>query len=206
MAGHVAGAGGNLMTTLGLIRHFPTDWNREARLQGRTDRPLDAAARAALTRLALPPDWRGASILASPLSRARATAEALAAGAPVALDARLVEQSWGLWEGQCAADLIARGEAGFVPTHRLPEDQRPPGGESAREVWTRLAPLLVELGASRRRVLVVGHKAVMRLMLRRADPAVTDPEIKRSRIYPVHCGPDGRLSEPAPPVRLVEAA
>ncbi|MEM9145049.1 MAG: histidine phosphatase family protein [Pseudomonadota bacterium] len=191
------------MTELGLLRHFPTDWNREARLQGHTDRPLDPSARAELVRLALPPPWDGARILASPLSRACDTANALADGRPVATDARLVEQSWGAWEGAEATALLADPSTGFVPTHTLPETQRAPGGESGAEVWARLAPLLVELGQLGGRILIVGHKAVMRLMLRRADPSVSDPEIKRARLYPLLCAADGRLSAPGPAVRLI---
>ncbi|MEM9736902.1 MAG: histidine phosphatase family protein, partial [Pseudomonadota bacterium] len=33
------------MTRVALLRHYPTDWNGEARLQGQTDRPLTEAAR-----------------------------------------------------------------------------------------------------------------------------------------------------------------
>lgn len=192
------------MTELGLLRHYPTDWNREARLQGHTDRPLSDEARGRLRGLRLPAPWDRARIVASTLGRAVETASLLAGAHAVETDPRLVEQSWGRWEGQRAADLIARGEPGFVPTHLLPPDRRPPGGESAEDVWHRLHPLLSELGQTGGRVLLVGHKAVMRLMLRRADPANPEPEIKRGRIYPIQCGPGGDLSEPGPPVRLVE--
>jgi len=190
------------VTEIGLLRHFPTDWNREARLQGRTDRPIDTEAAEALAGLALPAPWDEADILASPLSRAFVTATTLADTRPVATDARLVEQSWGRWEGARAADLMATPSSGFVPTHRLPETMCPPGGESALDVWDRVHPMLMELGQAGGRVLVVGHKAVMRLLLRRADPTTPDPEIKRARIYPLQCDPSGRLSNPAAPVRL----
>jgi hypothetical protein len=45
------------MTRIALLRHFPTDWNAEGRLQGRTDIPLSAASREGLSALALPPPW-----------------------------------------------------------------------------------------------------------------------------------------------------
>ncbi|MEM1346062.1 MAG: histidine phosphatase family protein, partial [Pseudomonadota bacterium] len=52
------------MACLALLRHFPTDWNAEARLQGRTDRPLSAEGRALLQTLALPEPWDRAALIA----------------------------------------------------------------------------------------------------------------------------------------------
>jgi probable phosphoglycerate mutase len=42
------------MSLVALIRHGPTDWNAERRLQGRSDRPLSAAGRASVCRWRLP--------------------------------------------------------------------------------------------------------------------------------------------------------
>jgi len=190
------------VTRIALIRHFPTDWNREARLQGRADRPLTPEGRARLAGLRLPAPWRGMPILASPLSRARETAEALAEGRAVRLDPALVEQDWGAWEGRRAADLMAEPGSGFVPTHRLGWTERPPGGETQAELWDRVRPVLAGLAGP---AVLVLHKGVMRVLLGLAG-APRDAEgmieIKRARLYPVALGPDGTPCAPGPAVRL----
>ena len=78
------------MTLLALIRHAPTTWNAEGRLQGRRDTPLSEEGAAMLAEWAPPVafsafDWR-----VSPLSRTRRTARALA-GRDVPTDDRLIE-------------------------------------------------------------------------------------------------------------------
>ena len=78
------------MTRIALLRHFPTAWNEDRRIQGRTDIPLTEGARQLLTGLRIPAAWQGADIVASPLSRAEETAQLLANGRPVRLDDRLV--------------------------------------------------------------------------------------------------------------------
>ncbi len=91
-----------------LVRHGETEWNREGRYQGRTDIPLSAVGveqvRALGRRLAQVPI---AIAAASPLSRARATAEAVVAGRDLTLeiDDGLAEISHGAWEGKLASDV-----------------------------------------------------------------------------------------------------
>lgn len=71
------------MTALILIRHGETDWNRDRRIQGATDIPLNDAGRAqaheAATTLRERLDLAGVTIASSDLSRARETAEIIAA-------------------------------------------------------------------------------------------------------------------------------
>ncbi|MGF1446874.1 MAG: histidine phosphatase family protein [Pikeienuella sp.] len=192
---------------IALLRHFPTDWNLERRLQGRADRPLTDDARARLRGLRLPAPWDRALIVASPLSRARETAQILAQGRPVRLDARLVEQDWGAWEGRLSADLLADPGSGFIPTHLMPLEFRPPGGESAQDMLDRLRPAFVEIAQQARPTLVVGHKALMRSVLAEAIGPAALPEggveIKRGRLYPIQLAPDGRVSRPGAPMRLM---
>ena len=70
------------MTPIALIRHGPTGWNAERRLQGRADRPLSDEGRARVAGWRVPDAYLGFEWVASPLSRARETAEIL--GLPVA--------------------------------------------------------------------------------------------------------------------------
>lgn len=95
------------MTALTLIRHGETDWNRDRRIQGSTDIPLNdtgrAQARAAAEALRgrLVPGLR-VTIAASDLSRARETAEIIAAELEFAVPRiypGLRERSYGEAEG-----------------------------------------------------------------------------------------------------------
>jgi probable phosphoglycerate mutase len=89
-------------TTLLFARHGETDWNASGRLQGHTDRPLNAYGRRQAAELAerLREDPVDA-VHASDLARARETAEIVGAalGLPVVLDPDLRERNWGTWEG-----------------------------------------------------------------------------------------------------------
>jgi broad specificity phosphatase PhoE len=140
-----------------VIRHAPTDWNRAGLIQGRTDRPLDEKGRATARAWRLPPEWRGAACLASPLKRAMETAEFL--GLDPQPDARLIETDWGAWEGRRLADV--RGELGdeMARNEARGLDFCPPGGESPRHIQERLLPLLRELTD---RTVLVTHKGVLR--------------------------------------------
>ena len=82
------------MIRFALLRHGRTDWNAEGRLQGQIDRPLQRGEPARLAALALPPEWREATLVSSTLSRAVDTARLVADRAPQT-DARLVEMAFG---------------------------------------------------------------------------------------------------------------
>src|SRR5262245_20482819 len=99
------------MTDFLLARHGETDWNREHRVQGHTDVPLNAAglgqARVLAERLA---DVSLEAIYASDLERARATAEAVARsqGLEVQVDPDLREKHFGSWEGLTDVEIAQR--------------------------------------------------------------------------------------------------
>jgi broad specificity phosphatase PhoE len=119
----------------------------------------------------------------------------------VTTDPRLAELGFGAWEGRRTAELAADPEAGFRPSSEWGPEDRAPGGESLAEAWARLSPALAELAADPAPAVVVAHKSVMRLMLRRAGLA--EPEIKRGRLYPLTLDANGDPSDPGPPLRLV---
>ena len=188
------------MTRIVLMRHYPTAWNAEARLQGQTDIPLTDTARQTLQGLRMPQPWRQARLIASPLSRAAETAALLADGRQVATDPRLIELSWGAWEGCRAEDLLADPASGFRPTHEWGPDTMAPDGESAREAWDRVRPALADVAQDPDDAVLVLHKALMRLILTRAG--VTEPQIKRGRLYPLTLGRTGLPSGAGTPLRL----
>lgn len=152
------------MTRLVVLRHAPTAWNRDKRLQGRTDVALDEEGIAVAARWRLDPDWAAYRILASPLQRARRTAQILFPDAEIGVDSRLVEMDFGTWEGKRLSDL--RGEAGGDAAQResLGLDFKAPNGESPREVQARVLPLLKRLAELGRPTVLVTHKAVGRAL------------------------------------------
>ena len=138
------------MTTLLLARHGETDWNRELRIQGSSDLELNELGRRQAQQLAQElTDVDLDAIYASDLSRAQATAAAVAAthGLDVQLDARLRERSFGSWEGLTREDIA----------------DLPPGsrhdGESDEEVRERMLAAVREIAAAHpgEQVLIVSH-------------------------------------------------
>jgi broad specificity phosphatase PhoE len=150
------------MTRIVVLRHAPTAWNRDKRLQGRTDVALDEEGVAIAARWKIDPDWANYRILSSPLGRARMTAAILFPDAEIGVDSRLIEMDFGTWEGQRLADL--RGQVGgdAAERERLGLDFRAPDGESPREVQARVLPLLARLAELRRPTVLVCHQAVGR--------------------------------------------
>jgi broad specificity phosphatase PhoE len=96
------------VTTLLLVRHGETDWNRDGRWQGHSDTPLNAAGREQARRVAA--ELRDVdAVYSSDLARARETAEILAEqlGLEVHLEPRLRERGFGAWEGKTSAEIEA---------------------------------------------------------------------------------------------------
>jgi broad specificity phosphatase PhoE len=146
-----------------LIRHGRTAWNEQGRMQGRADLPLSPAGRAEASRWRVPEAWAEARWLSSPLRRAAETAALLTEG-PVAIEPRLIEMDWGAWEGFRLAELRKSAPKAMAANEARGLDFRPPGGETPREVRTRLESLLADLAAADDPgdVICVTHKGVIR--------------------------------------------
>ncbi len=65
------------MISLALIRHGPTVWNEQKRLQGQTDIPLSPDGRKRVEGRRVPDEFSDFNWFASPLSRAQQNAELL---------------------------------------------------------------------------------------------------------------------------------
>lgn len=149
-----------------LVRHGETDWNRERRVQGSTDIPLNATGRAQAKitgELLARRQWD--AIFASPLSRAMETAEIIAAEvglpSPIAVGA-VVERSYGDAEGRTDAELDAL----------YSNDEEVPGRETREAVAERVIPALVEIAEANqgRSVIVVVHGGVIASVLAAVAP------------------------------------
>ena len=147
------------MTHLILIRHGPTEWNTERRLQGRNDIPLSEKGRGEVAKWELAPETKGAIWYSSPMIRATETARILGASDPV-LEPRLQEMSWGEWEGRFIDEI--RAETGGPDLNGGQGlDFCPPGGESRQQVVARLKPFLTKVGKSGKTSVAVTHKGII---------------------------------------------
>ena len=144
---------------IAFLRHGPTEWNRHGRIQGHTDIPLSEEGLKKMQ--SLRPPFQAARVFVSPLLRARQTAEAMGFENPV-LDARLMEQNWGQWEGLSRAEILARdGDEAFLRAG-LAAAFRPPGGESTEELLTRVADFLRDAALDESDAVAIAHLGVLR--------------------------------------------
>ena len=180
---------------LWLVRHGETEWTRAGRHTGRSDLPLTAPGEAGAATLA--PRLhrvRFALVLASPLARARRTAELAGFGGQLELDADLVELDYGAYEGRTTAEIHAER-----PGWDLWRDGCP-GGETVADAARRAERVLARARAADGPVLLVGHGHLSRVLAARA--LGHDPELGRhlafdpaalSRIGAEHDAPAVRL-------------
>jgi len=138
--------------TLYYIRHGETDWNVEGRLQGHQDIPLNARGRAQgahcgeILRDLFAREGRDQGTLdyvASPLKRACATMELARDGLGLdgvgyRRDPRLVEISFGDWEGFTISQLRSRDPERAAAREHDKWHFVPPGGESYQAVAARM--------------------------------------------------------------------
>ena len=155
------------MTLLLTIRHAPTDWNAEKRLQGHTDIPLAESSHAWLRDWQLPGEYKEFHWISSPLTRCLQTAETLR-GQAVATEHRLIEMSFGDWEGAVLPDLRRELGAEMQENEDRGLDFLPPNGESPRMVQERIAPWLQEQAQARQPVIAVTHFGVIRALMAKA--------------------------------------
>jgi len=91
------------VTHIILVRHGQTAWNRVERFRGRADIELNDSglAQAEATARRIAAEWHPEAIYASPLSRARTTAQAIArrVALEVVVDAGLLDIDYGQWQG-----------------------------------------------------------------------------------------------------------
>jgi alpha-ribazole phosphatase/probable phosphoglycerate mutase len=153
------------VTTIFLARHGESDWNVEKRFQGHRDRPLTERGREQAHALA---DLVGAekigAVYTSPLSRARETAEIVAArvGLKVVALPELREVDTGSWSGLSRADVEARFPEGFA--HWRSGGSAWENGESYDEMAERVIGALRKIAEDHPdgRVLVVSHGGPIR--------------------------------------------
>jgi probable phosphoglycerate mutase len=166
-------------------RHGETDWNRERRLQGQHDIPLNALGRVQASRCGellrglLERDGRHVAeydYVSSPLGRARETMELLRAAMGLdpgayRTDARLMEMSFGRWEGFTFAELQAREAPALAERERDKWGFVLPGGESYAQLQVRVRAWYESMA---RDSVVSAHGGVCRALI--AHLNLAEPE------------------------------
>jgi probable phosphoglycerate mutase len=147
------------VTTVLLVRHGETDWNREHRWQGWTDVPLNELGRQQAAELAarlrtVPFD----AVYSSDLSRALETAEVVAAehGLSAIADSGLREIDVGSWSGLTKAEIQERFAGAW------PDDAETSEAHAAR---VRAAASRILREHAQGTVLLVTHGGTIRALL-----------------------------------------
>jgi broad specificity phosphatase PhoE len=154
-----------------LVRHGETEWNLQRRYQGQSDSALTergiGQARAIGQFLGALLDTGDPRIFASPLGRARRTAEIIMEHLPgmpeLALDNRLRELSLGSWDGLTYSEIAQRSPGIFDGEGRYEWYFRVPDGECYDVFAARIGEWLIE-HAERQVLVVVTHGIVTRVL------------------------------------------
>lgn len=176
------------MTLLTLVRHGETDWNRDRRIQGLTDIPLNDTGRAqaheaaTLLREQLEMSAAGPIVVSSDLSRAHETARIIASELDLPTPRvypALRERAYGEAEGVEAAEFIRRwGDwhsaeiPGAEPWPHLRERGLRALAHVVRDARRATAPAAAS-------VIVVTHGALIRELLRHATGGELPPTGQR---------------------------
>ena len=186
-------------TILTLVRHGQTSANLDGVWHGSSDTRLTEHGQAQADRVAGFLSDHGAdatAVYCSPLSRARHTAEPIAQrlGVAVHVEPDLSEYDIGRWEGLSFRELN--------DTHQLwhhiarDPDWAPHGGESPRQVVTRLTSCLRGLARKHPndRIIAVSHGGALSLAL--AD--IMGPEAEPFSLMMDNCAVSDLVLEPRP--------
>jgi 2,3-bisphosphoglycerate-dependent phosphoglycerate mutase len=182
-----------MTTSIVVVRHGETEWNRVRRIQGHCDSALTAkgweqaqAMRQRLTGMTFD------AAFASDLKRAQLTAQCITPmNMPITSLYGLRERSFGDGEGLTYEEVDARFPGTFSRNLGLDPDYRIPNGESRRDLAQRVRTTFQDLAAShpRKTLLVVTHGGVLAALWRwavglddGAAHAVDIPNVAYNRI------------------------
>lgn len=160
------------------VRHGETDWNRQRRLQGQHDVPLNDLGRSQADRCGevlaglLARSGRRVEefdFVSSPLWRARETMERLRSALGILADdyrtdERLAELSFGRWEGLTYAELQDQDPDILAIAVRSQDKWNfvPPGGESYAQLFERVRAWHAGVA---RDTIVVAHGGIARTLI-----------------------------------------
>ncbi len=144
-----------------LVRHGETDWNKERRLQGNKDIPMNSHGISQMERVGVymaDSDYRIDTFISSPLQRARMSAEIIASRigyekSRIIIEPLFTERSFGTAEG-------------MIRTAEMCLDDGKYGEESVEELCKRAADGVKKYMAEKSgNVLLVAHGAILKAVI-----------------------------------------
>ncbi len=159
------------MTSIILVRHGQTEWNRIERFRGRADVPLNETglAQAKATGKRIAAEWHPVAVYTSPLSRSVKTAEAIAGHYNLEVQPHpgLVDIDYGQWQGLSPEEARQRWPEEVDAWYNRPHLARIPGGETLDELRIRLMQTVNELTDRNpgETIVLVGHTVINRMIL-----------------------------------------
>lgn len=170
------------VTTIILIRHGETAWNREHLFRGLKDIPLNDSGREQARKTAevlrpLPVK----AVYSSPLARALETAGTIARvkGLTPIVEPPFNDLSFGSWEGRLVEEVARESPAEFKKWRESPHLWKAPGGDSLHQVKERAWLRLKELAGRHEgeTMVIVSHRVVLKLLL------IAALELKESKFW-----------------------
>jgi broad specificity phosphatase PhoE len=158
------------MTSVYLIRHGQTAWNKEEIFRGRTDIPLDETG---LRQAELAGEYfKGMEIhgiYASPLARAWETAQKIAQFHDLKVQPLdgIIDMSFGRWEGHAHQEIQKNDREIYRQWREEPHKVRLPGGESLEDVRVRTVAALEEAIRLHpgKTLIFVSHRVINKVLI-----------------------------------------
>ena len=158
------------MTSIYLVRHGQTAWNKEEVFRGRTDIPLNETG---LKEAAMAADYfvplQLDAIYSSPLARAWQTAQEIAKHHTLQVQplAGLIDMSFGSWEGRPLKEVRENDRERYRLWAEEPHRVEFPGGETLEQVRVRAMAALESVIEKHpeKTVILVSHRVINKVLL-----------------------------------------
>jgi len=158
------------MSSIYLVRHGQTAWNKEEIFRGRTDIPLDETG---LKQAELAAGYfKGMeidAIYSSPLSRALQTAQKIAQFHNLEVQplTGIIDMSFGDWEGRQHQEIREKDSKTYRQWVEEPHLVRLPGGEGLDDVRVRAMAALEEVIRSNpeKTLVLVSHRVICKVLI-----------------------------------------
>lgn len=152
-------------STITIIRHAPTEYNKKGIFMGTSDIPIDGFDEESISSVKAKLREQPYSFLyTSPLKRAFDTAKAIVnEESRIVIDDRLIERCLGDWQGISKTEVQRAYPNAFIDG-KMDFYYFPENGESYEDVVNRVADFIVDRCRANRQVVVVTHNGVFRVM------------------------------------------
>jgi len=160
-----------LTTSILLIRHGQTEWNRVERFRGQFDIELNQNGFTQAKRTAswIIGHWQPTAVISSPLIRAIQTAEAIAKSCSLVVQANpgLTDIDYGDWQGLTPDEVKEKWPNQASAWFGHPSQTDIPGGESLSQVQSRAIETISAISQEfeNQVIVAVSHTVVIRLII-----------------------------------------